>query len=73
MPTDLHILPYVPFGSCLPHGGSAGWEEDAGEMRKWYGGEGGPEAGVHMPCMGKNGGFQVHLLQLAKMLLCRCP
>lgn len=41
MPTDLHILPYVPFGSCLPHGGSAGWEEDAGEMRKWYGGEGG--------------------------------
>lgn len=62
MPIDMHILSYVPFGSRLPHGGSVGWEEDAGEMRKWYGREGGLEAGVHVPCMGKNGGFHVHLL-----------
>lgn len=50
-----------------------GWRRDAGEMRGWHGGEGG--VGSWGPCtsMGENGGFQEHLLQLAKMLLSGCP
>lgn len=32
VPTDMHILPYIPFGPCLHHGGSVGWKDNVGAM-----------------------------------------
>lgn len=49
VPTGMYVLPHIPFGSCLPPGGSVGWKENAGEMGMWYGEEEGLEAGVHVP------------------------